>query len=283
MRKLLVMTCLCVLGFAGDASAWGWEGHKLVCALAEEQLSDEAKKMVNNLLADGSKLKGGQKNFPVSCLWPDEVKYSSRKGTYEHHFINVPDDANRIDLQRDCAALNCIAVGLQQALHYLSQPAKGDREKRGRAAALRFLGHYMADLHQPLHVGNASDWGGNKIKIRWRDKSTNLHALWDYDMLEAMDITYPSSLPILRSVPSKQFSGNAHSWLNESLLLARKMAYINLDGHLIKSGDSLGEDYFNRSKPVLLERMALAAARLAHLLNEIAAGRQPEAFSLKPG
>lgn len=283
MRKLLVMICLCLLGFTGDANAWGWEAHKLVCALAEEQLSVDAKKMVSNLLADGSKLKGGQKSFPVSCLWPDEVKYSSRKGTYEHHFINVPNDANSIDLQRDCAALNCIAVGLQQALRYLSQPAKGDREKLRRAAALRFLGHYLADLHQPLHVGNASDWGGNKIKIRWRGKSTNLHALWDYDMLETMNITYPQSLPILRSVPSKQISGNVHSWLNESLLLARKVAYIKLDGRLIESGDSLGEDYFNRSKPVLLERMALAAARLAHLLNEIAAGRQPKAFSLKPG
>ena len=159
MRKLSVMICLCILGFTGDTNAWGWEGHKLVCALAEEQFSNEAKKMVNHLLADGSKLKGGQKNFPVACLWPDDVKYSSRKGTYEHHFINVPDDANRIDLQRDCAALNCIAVGLQQALHYLSLPARGDRDKLRRAAALRFLGHYVADLHQPLHVGNASDWG----------------------------------------------------------------------------------------------------------------------------
>lgn len=283
MRKLSVMICLCILGFTGDTNAWGWEGHKLVCALAEEQFSNEAKKMVNHLLADGSKLKGGQKNFPAACLWPDDVKYSSRKGTYEHHFINVPDDANRIDLQRDCAALNCIAVGLQQALHYLSLPARGDRDKLRRAAALRFLGHYVADLHQPLHVGNASDWGGNKLKVRWRNKSTNLHALWDYGLLEAMNITYPKSLPVLRSVPTQPFSGNAYSWLNESLLLARKVAYVNSDGRLIESGDSLGEDYFNRSKPVLLERMALAAARLAHLLNEIAAGRKPEAFSLKGG
>ena len=156
--------------------------------MAQTKLTPGATIMVNALLVEGQALKGGQVSFPESCLWPDDVKYSNQKGTYEQHFINVPDHALTVDLLRDCPALNCIATGIQKALTYLSRPAGSSREKARRAAALRFLGHFVGDLHQPLHVGNASDWGGNKITVSWEGKETNLHALWDYGMLESMGI-----------------------------------------------------------------------------------------------
>ena len=236
--------------------------------------------MVNALLVEGQALKGGQVSFPESCLWPDDVKYSNQKGTYEQHFINVPDHALTVDLLRDCPALNCIATGIQKALTYLSRPAGSSREKARRAAALRFLGHFVGDLHQPLHVGNASDWGGNKITVSWEGKETNLHALWDYGMFESMSIKYPDSLDFMLSVEKTNKNKPIIDWFNESLSLARSNAYSKAKGKIVASGDRLGSAYLKRNKPIIIARLVLASERLAMLLNKIAAGEQPRGFLL---
>lgn len=281
----LVFSSLFLLLVSLNAHAWGWDGHRLVCAMAQAKLTPEARIMVDTYLVEGEALKGGQVSFAESCLWPDDVKYSNHKGTYEQHFINVPDDALTVDLLRDCAALNCIATGIQKALTYLYRPADSGREKARRAAALRFLGHFIGDLHQPLHIGNASDWGGNKVTVKWQGKETNLHALWDYGMLESMGIKYPDSLDFLLSVEPLSFkkaSDDKHiiNWINESLALGRTNAYSDGQGNIIVSGDSLGSDYLERNKPILIERLVLASERLAMLLNGIAAGEQPQVFLL---
>ena len=280
MRTVVFLLLLALLSPLEYALAWGWDGHKLICAVAERQLTHAARRMVDELLEDGAGLKGGKVNFAESCIWADDVKHSTRKDTYEHHFINVPDDAMTIVLARDCEAVNCIAVGIQRALIYLTREPSGRRDVERRAAALRYLGHYIGDLHQPLHIGNSKDWGGNKIKIQWRNKKSNLHALWDYEMLETIGVTYPESTDFLATVNTTSDETSILAWMNESLALGRSHAYADTDGNLIRSGDSLGEAYLNRSKPIMLERMSLAAYRLAGLLNDIAAGRKPTAFEL---
>jgi hypothetical protein len=246
--------------------------------MAQTKLTPEATIMLDTLLVEGEALKGGQVSFSESCLWPDDVKYSNHKGTYEQHFINVPDQALTVDLLRDCPALNCIATGIQKALTYLSRPAGSSREKARRAAALRFLGHFVGDLHQPLHVGNASDWGGNKITVQWEGKETNLHALWDYGMLESMGIKYPDSLDFMLSVEKTNKNKQIIDWFNESLSLARSNAYSNAKGNIVASGDSLGSVYLERNKLILIAQLVLASERLAMLLNKIAAGEQPPVF-----
>ena len=276
----IVFSSLLLLLVSFNAQAWGWDGHRLVCAMAQAKLTPEARIMVDTLLVEGEALKGGQVSFAESCLWPDDVKYSNHKGTYEQHFINVPDEALTVDLLRDCAALNCIATGIQKALTYLSRPAGSGREKARSAAALRFLGHFVGDLHQPLHIGNASDWGGNKITVQWQGKETNLHALWDYGMLESMGIKYPDSIDFLLSIEKINKNKPIIDWFNESLSLARSNAYSNAKGNIVASGDSLGSVYLERSKPVIIARLVLASERLAMLLNKIAAGEQPRRFLL---
>ena len=278
MSVRFIFSSLFLLFVSFNTQAWGWDGHRLVCAMAQTKLTPEATIMLDTLLVEGEALKGGQVSFSESCLWPDDVKYSNHKGTYEQHFINVPDQALTVDLLRDCPALNCIATGIQKALTYLSRPAGSSREKARRAAALRFLGHFVGDLHQPLHVGNASDWGGNKITVQWEGKETNLHALWDYGMLESMGIKYPDSLDFMLSVEKTNKNKQIIDWFNESLSLARSNAYSNAKGNIVASGDSLGSVYLERNKLILIAQLVLASERLAMLLNKIAAGEQPPVF-----
>jgi hypothetical protein len=168
--------------------------------------------------------------------------------------------------------MDCIAVGIQRNLTYLARPADGKREQARKAAALRFLGHFIGDLHQPLHVSHGEDWGGNKIRVAWFDEEVNLHTVWDSKIIERAGLTYPDSTEFMGSVEGQFKSHNVLAWMRESFRLARSHAYAGINGAPIQSGDKLDMAYFERSKPVVIEQLATAARRLAYLIEGVADG-----------
>ena len=270
---ILLSAVLLILSPVDKASAWGADGHRLICAMAEAKLTPEAKSMLSETLRMGKFLdNNADEDFPEACLWPDKVRHTTHKGSYEEHFINVPKSEDSVDLARDCAALNCVATAIQRNLVYLSRDAQGKREKARKAAALRFLAHFVGDLHQPLHVGNGEDWGGNKIKVNWYGKKANLHGIWDYEILKKAGITYPDSLEYLQEIKPEDSTGDVLAWIRTSFRLARNNAYKDTEGNLIASGDTLGDAYFERAKPIVMSQISLSSSRLAYLLNELAAG-----------
>jgi len=270
---ILLSAVLLILSPVDKASAWGADGHRLICAMAEAKLTPEAKSMLSETLRMGKFLdNNADEDFPEACLWPDKARHTTHKGSYEEHFINVPKSEDSVDLARDCAALNCVATAIQRNLVYLSRDAQGKREKARKAAALRFLAHHVGDLHQPLHVGNGEDWGGNKIKVNWYGKKANLHGIWDYEILKKAGITYPDSLEYLQEIKPENSAGDVLAWIRTSFRLARNNAYKDTEGNLIASGDTLGDAYFERAKPIVMSQISLSSSRLAYLLNELAAG-----------
>ena len=270
---ILLSAVLLILSPVDKASAWGADGHRLICAMAEAKLTPEAKSMLFETLRMGKFLdNNADEDFPEACLWPDKARHTTHKGSYEEHFINVPKSEDSVDLARDCAALNCVATAIQRNLVYLSRDAQGKREKARKAAALRFLAHFVGDLHQPLHVGNGEDWGGNKIKVNWYGKKANLHGIWDYEILKKAGITYPDSLEYLQEIKPENSEGDVLAWIRTSFRLARNNAYKDTEGNLIASGDTLGDAYFERAKPIVMSQISLSSSRLAYLLNELAAG-----------
>lgn len=270
---ILLSAVLLILSPVDKASAWGADGHRLICAMAEAKLTPEAKSMLFETLRMGKFLdNNADEDFPEACLWPDKVRHTTHKGSYEEHFINVPKSEDSVDLARDCAALNCVATAIQRNLVYLSRDARGKREKARKAAALRFLAHFVGDLHQPLHVGNGEDWGGNKIGVNWYGKKANLHGIWDYEILKKAGITYPDSLEYLQEIKPEDSASDVLAWIRTSFRLARDNAYKDTEGNLIASGDTLGDAYFERAKPIVMSQISLSSSRLAYLLNELAAG-----------
>ena len=244
-----------------------------MCGIALDNLTVSGRRFVKDTLALGKYLDGdAQDDLPSACVWPDKAKYTDYKGTYDLHFMDVPKNDAHMDFARDCAAMDCIAVGIQRSLTYLSRPAHGDREKGRKAAALRFLGHFVGDAHQPLHFGNAEDWGGNLIKVKWFGKDTNLHAIWDAGIIDHADIKYPDSLKRIESADEPLGSTDVLQWMRESFRLARSHAYPGVDGKPIKTGDELGQAYYARSVPVVIGQLDKAGKRLAWLINQLAAG-----------
>ena len=271
MRTIILLTVL--LALPDDVYAWGQDGHKLVCAIAERHLTDEGKSFANRVNAQGEFLKDGVSSFPESCLWPDKVRYTTRKDSYEHHFINIPISANSVNLSRDCAALTCLPAGIQRSIVYLSSPVEGEREMGRQAAALRYLGHFIGDLHQPLHV--IDDWGGNKIKVTWFGKETNLHSVWDSGIVAKSGLSYPESLEFLSGVKVRPGTIDLVRWLNDSFHLVRNNAYRHPNGKVVSSGDKLAKAYLESNKPLVIEQLALAGQRLAAIINAIAIGKPP--------
>jgi hypothetical protein len=106
----------------------------------------------------------------------------------------VSSEFTTLDLARDCASLDCVVVAIQRYARYIALPRSTNRrERERRILALRFLGHFVGDLHQPLHVGFAQDQGGNLIDVRTSSggDTRRLHSVWDEEVLQRGRIDRP--------------------------------------------------------------------------------------------
>ena len=126
--------------------------------------------------------------------------------------------------------------------------------------------HLVGDIHQPLHVGRAEDRGGNDIKVKFFDKKSNLHSVWDSDMINNYRISFTEFSNHLINIydSNKNFIiGDAEVWANESQDLVKDIY------STVKSGDRLGYEYIYLNFPIVKQRLYQGGIRLGHLLNEI--------------
>ncbi|MCP3980095.1 MAG: hypothetical protein GY716_12385 [bacterium] len=284
VRTLVVL--LLVWTASAPARAWSGDVHVLVCEGAWQLLSPAAKKFyvaVRHEARQAGLPSAGL--FAQSCRWPDTVRRSTHRSTYEYHFINVQAGAKSVDADRDCAAHDCAPRAIERYTAYLLAPAVGDRSKKRREEALRFVGHFVADLHQPLHAGYAEDRGGNTIEVSWvggesRRGKGNLHAYWDALVPEAAGFTGALDIGgMLRRIPAAKRdewrSLDVWSWTDESFRLARAVAYTDGSERRLRSGAHLDGEHLARAVPVAREQILKAAVRLAQLLEAVAAGTDP--------
>ncbi len=143
-----------------------------------------------------------------------------------------------------------------------------------RRMALRFLAHLVEDLHMPLHVGDNHDRGGNDTQIQFFDQGTNMHRLWDSDMLVRGEADEVRALEILAAMDNQDartlaMAGSVEDWATESLLSARKAYQDPASGRKITKGTKLGEPYQTANLPLARRRVYQAGVRLAMVLNEV--------------
>ncbi len=263
----LLVLLLCTL--SQRAAAWGAPVHVLICEMAWLQLTPAAKRFVRVIRAGD---RDESESFAQSCVWPDTVRATKHRDSYEYHFVNLARGANGFDPARDCPAFDCVPLAVHRYLRYVLEPADSERLQLRRAAALRFVGHFVADLHQPLHVAYGDDRGGNSIDMQWHGRRTNLHALFDGELAAAAGVARLSAAArlIARIDPVRAAQwrqGDVVAWANESFVLARDRAY-----PLARDGQIDAQEQ-QAIQPVLVEQVQKASVRLAWLLNEAALGR----------
>ncbi|MFQ5635951.1 MAG: S1/P1 nuclease [Gammaproteobacteria bacterium] len=168
----IVVFCLLV---SGGADAYGPTGHRIVAIIAESHLCAAASEEVDALLQDDS--------LADVAFWADRIRGDPAwRHAAPWHFINVGDG-----VPVEQASGGERGDVLQAIVRFRAELGDASLPIGRRAEALRFLVHFVADVHQPLHVGRLSDRGGNDIDVVFRGKRSNLHALWDAQALLRAD------------------------------------------------------------------------------------------------
>ena len=158
---------------AHQRRGWWDLGHRIVASLAESRLTPHTREAVRDIL-DGQSLAD-------ASVWADNIR-QYRHDADKLHYVNIPLADTRYVPERHCPGGQCIIAAIEQERHLLADPAASREE---RAEALRFLIHFMGDLHQPLHVGDNGDRGGNQRAVTFLGHATDLHKVWDGELIDS--------------------------------------------------------------------------------------------------
>ena len=266
MRRILAaaISLSIVLTLQTPAWAWGRLGHRVISRLAEQHLTDKAKAGIRALLDKGE-------SIADASTWADQYRSSHRK-TAPWHYVDAPLDGPAYDAKwsGDDPRKGRVVDKIKEFKPTLKDKTKTAEERR---LALRFLIHFVEDMHQPCHVGDNKDRGGNDTQVRFFKAGTKMHSLWDGGLLARMSDKEDYWLTELTALPSSQTpddaaAGTVEDSSIESLLAAREAYADPATGKRIKSGAKSGPDYHDKNIPVVKERMYLAAIPLAAVLNE---------------
>lgn len=234
---------------ATNALAWGSEGHQVVANLAQAQLTTKARAEVLRLLAP----EPGATLATIST-WADEHR---NPATAAWHYVNFPKDTCDYEAARDCPGGQCVVEALNRQLEVL---ASGSPDEK-RLQALKYVVHFIADVHQPLHAGYADDRGGNSYQLQAFMKGSNLHALWDVGLIRSLDqpVDALTSRLQLQSIPVEARILEVSQAAEESCKIVGTPGFY--------PERKIGADYVERFVPVMELRLVVAGARLAALLN----------------
>jgi hypothetical protein len=264
----------------------GQLGHQVVCQLSFDHLSNSEQDKITNLLTSmppahqkllnkyARSKQGSPINFAKSCVWADAIKKLDRYKKHDSsHYLNV--SRNTPQIANAVCKENCIGQAIitnQQQLALETQPWK-------KLQALMFLGHWLGDIHQPLHVSYANDWGGNKVKISKKSNTRckSLHWYWDDCVLAKQHKSFDQWIPFLNKQwdkhPVKTWQpNNVWQWANESyqIATASTFKYCQKSQGVCKpyknNKITLPPNYQTQYAPVINQRMVLAAKRLTDIL-----------------
>lgn len=268
MIRILLLVALIVSAGPAPAAAWGDVGHRWVCAVTWDHLTDETRGKVLDILDFKSR-----EQFEDSCNWADAYREGHRE-TGPWHYVSVPKGATEVIMERDCPVETSCAV---REIERQFQILKSDVPKPERAMALMFLAHFVGDLHQPLHTGFPDDRRGTQLKVKLFGEDWTMHGIWDYALVDAEPMGTDALGSRLRAmIPiDRDFEGIDAPplvWANESLTLLRRpaTAYVGNPGN----GFVLDEIYIQQNRPVVVEQITRAGLRLARWL-ELAMKHSP--------
>jgi hypothetical protein len=273
---------LATLLASAPALAWSALGHRLVGALAERHLSPEAEAQVKLLLA-------GEANPTLAGVadWADRLRDLDPerfKATSQWHYVNIPPGAGCDYVPpRDCPDGQCVIGAIEAQRKILadrSQPLEARRD------ALKFIVHFVGDIHQPMHANDKDDAGGNKFQVSLRTglqpeayarknyvdgvMGTNLHSVWDFYILGSTG--FGSDMPAVEPyaekldklpwppMPPDGPATGPEAWAGESCRLVDAR-------HLYPAGHKLDSAYLDAFRPLAEQRVRQAAWRLAQILD----------------
>ena len=256
--KKIFIAVFFIFGIA-EASAWGVTGHRVVAEIAENHLTNRAKRKLKKLI--------GKQKLAYWANWPDNVRNSPEwKNTSTWHYVNIPPQESKEQFIEQLKNNNKpnIYTAIQNVKGIIVDKNTPDAD---REIYLRFLVHFLGDMMQPMHTGREEDLGGNLIKIQFFKKATNLHSLWDSGLIDNTKYSYTEYARVL-DVESKEEIQKIQSGSLEDRLYESHQAANQLYAS-VKPGENYSYDYQEQYKDLLERQLLHAGLRLAKILNEV--------------
>ena len=254
--KYLIATALLSMASVQQIMAWGQKGHDTTCCIAQRHLSEKASAEISNLL-DG-------KSIVYWANWLDDAsntpayKYSK---TWHYKNIEPPETFDNAPLLETGDIVR--AINDQIALL-----KNKDVDRSERILALKMIIHLMGDMHQPLHMGHRSDRGGNDFKVSFFKTPTNLHSLWDTQLVESghkwSHTEWAEEIDRLSAIEVPEITkGSIEDWARETAVIATTVY------EETPTEQSLSYDYISKWTPVIEQQFEKGGLRLAFVLNSI--------------
>ncbi|TWI07968.1 hypothetical protein IP93_02575 [Lysobacter ruishenii] len=272
-QALAALALATLVALPAPALAWSAMGHRLVAALADDELTDAARSQIKGLLADTGQQEGegplqGETGMllPAIATWADELRANDPelgRRSSPWHYVNLGEHACLYEVARDCPQGNCVVAAITAQTAIL---ADRTRDRAERAQALKFVVHFVGDVHQPMHAGYAHDKGGNTVQVRFNGQGTNLHSLWDGRLLESAGLdeagylAHLRTLPVAVPLPARALPPTSAEWAQQACTIATQPG-------VYPNGAKLPADYADTWRPLAEEQLRRAGTQLALLLN----------------
>jgi hypothetical protein len=264
-KQIVLLVAVLLIGAGRDAFAWGDQGHKVICEIAQRLVKPNTRVEIQKLISTDERFN----SFSDACTWPDHPRQRASE-----HFLNLPRNSDGLHSETCPGASACVVTAIGKDLEVLSSNNASQVQK---LASLKFLGHWVGDIHQPLHVSFEDDRGGNSILVTGIC-GTNLHSAWDTCLvLRAVgEDVNEAATELMKTITPARIESWTHSepkdWANESFAMAEQAQ----TKYCIRQGASCEQPagkvtidaaYVVANAPIVREQLQKAGVRLAHLLD----------------
>ncbi len=257
LKKLILAFAIMYAPIA--ANAWGVLGHRIVGEIADSYLTPNARKAVKQIL--------GNETLAMSANWADFIKSdSSYKYLNSWHYVNLPVGLNRqgLDGYLDNFTEPNIYNKTNEMIDLLKD-SKTSPEKK--VFAMRLLVHLIGDMHQPMHTARKEDLGGNRIFVTWFGQKSNLHRVWDEQLIDFQQLSYTEYTKAINFATPQQLAEWNKASLKDCIFESYQVCNkIYATG--IKNDDKLSYNYNFDWIETLNNQLLKGGVRLANILNE---------------
>ncbi|WP_225730270.1 MULTISPECIES: S1/P1 nuclease [unclassified Nocardia] len=247
------------------ANAWGRQGHSTSAAIADTRLTAAARAEVDRLLA-------GEPDPTLAGVanWADQVRADDPelgKRSAPWHYVNIAENGCVYDPAVNGNDGQNVIEALRTQTAILADRTRPDAD---RGQALKFVVHFVGDIHQPMHAGYAGDRGGNEFTVNYLGRDTNLHSVWDSRMLDTRRSTDDEEVRRLLALPAPDLPAprpdtDPARWAQDSCRIATSPGVYPADS-------TIGDEYTRQFLPVAEAQLRLAGERLGQLLHAVLGG-----------
>ncbi len=244
-----------LMSYSTGLFALGQTGHRITGEIAERHLSPHTKIVIASII--------GNTSLAEAANYADEMRSNPNdfwKNSSPMHYVTVPKGKTYQEIGAPKKGDAVLALRKFSGTLQNQNATRSDKQ-----LALKFIIHIIGDLHQPLHAGNGKDRGGNDLKLRFFGKETNLHRVWDTDLIARRNLSFTEWSNWLDKDIS---SDDIKTWQSNDPLVWIKES-IEIRDTIYPTKNSIGYDYLYYNLPIIKTRVKQAGIRIAYYLDEL--------------